>query len=137
MKTIKKTVAILVIAMVTMAFTNKTVETNKPVETKTYYYYAYADKGEYDNKYDRVWITSLKKITINTSDYQPLDHNAISLQFGDYMEANFKGTFFTNADVYVTSSFSEADATKGYRATLKRYDNITKIYDFSYKKERR
>lgn len=141
MKTIKKTVTILVLAMVTMAFTNKTIKTNKPVETKTYYYYAYATTGVNNEIYDKVWITPVKKITINDDSYYEIGESGLALQFQDYMEAhyNFSASDVLDAEgeTFEVEYFSEAEVTKSYRETLKRFKSVRKIYDFSYKKERR
>jgi len=136
-KTVKKTAAILIIAFITMAFTTKDSATN--VKSETFYYFAYATTGVNNEIYDKVWITPILKITIDSDKYYNITDTAISLQLKDYMEANYNisDVLGTNGDVYEADTFDEAKATEYYRSTLKRYKNVVKIYDFKYLPERR
>jgi hypothetical protein len=136
MKTIKRITAILIIACTTMAFTIQDSANN--VRTETFYYYAYATTGVNYEIYNKVWITPILKITINSDTHYPMTDTGIALQMKDYMEANYNinDVLGTEGVVYNADSFDEAKVTEYYRSTLKRYKTNVKIYDFKYLPER-
>jgi hypothetical protein len=108
----------------------------KAQDSKSYYYYAYA--VGYDNT-DKVYVTTLKTITIDEDTYFPISEAGLSNQFRDYMEAEYEtnGIKDISGKKYFFGYFDEAKATEYYRGTLKRYDEIVKIYDFKYLPKKR
>ncbi|NHN24846.1 hypothetical protein FIA58_004070 [Flavobacterium jejuense] len=135
--TLLKMITFVFIAMLSTGFSTADKKTNS--NTVTYYYFAYATTGVNYEVYNKVWITPLKTITINTDSHYDISEAGIANQLRDYMKAeyNLKGVLGTEGKVYDVDTFSEAEATKYYRSTLARYKTNTKLYDFKYLPERR
>lgn len=131
----RKLAIILVVLFVSTAFTDKKVNS-----TKTYYYYAYVNQGLGADVYDNIWITPIQKVTINEAEYYPINEHGLANQFRSFMNAEHKnsdGYTKVEGEVYEVAVFDESKVKEYYYSTLKRHKSVTKIYDFSYSKDRR
>ena len=107
----------------------------KAQENKTYYYYAYGTKvGDYAA--DKVYITPLKKISINPKTHYAIVEASLKTQFTEYMQAELKINCVVGVSVFKVEYFNEAEATEYYTHTLAGYKSIVKINEFSYLAER-
>ncbi|MDO1502105.1 hypothetical protein Q2T40_18370 [Winogradskyella maritima] len=123
-----KHLLILLTVAISLSYTTK--NTNKET-ADGYYYYAYASL---DKDYKHVYITPVLFIPKSKCDMEdPRSEYGISNQFNDYIKAEYNGIIYkVEGKVYNSWTFSEADAVKSRRETMKLYKSNTKIDDFKY-----
>lgn len=121
----------LVILLTVTIFLSFTTDKKSTETVDGYYYYAYASL---DKEYKNVYITPVLFIPKSKCDLDdPRSEYGVSNQFNDYMQAEYNGIIYTvEGRVYSSSTFSEADAVKSRRETMKLYKSNTKINDFKY-----
>ena len=105
-----------------------------PAQEKAgYYYFAYASLDKYS---EHIYITPVRYVSneeCGLLDGQRLTDPAVSNQFHDYMEAEYRGIIYKNeARVFNTASFSKAKAEEHRKEIMKYAEKITKIWDFEY-----
>ena len=121
---------LFILSFITISNLNNDLEAQEYYE---YYYFAHAK----DYKTNTLYITPViyKKTSLGCT----FTDSAISVQFTDYLEAEFTGMFVDSSgnELFIGGAWggkesTKARATKSMRELMKLYDKIIRVKDFEF-----